>query len=35
MLNPGDRFGDYTVVRLLGQGGMGADLLGGGGWNLI
>lgn len=21
MLNPGDRFGDYKVIRLLGQGG--------------
>lgn len=27
MLKPGDRFGDYTVVRLLGQGGMGAVFL--------
>ena len=27
MLNPGDRFGDYTVVRLLGKGGMGAVYL--------
>ena len=23
-LNPGDRFGDYTVVKLLGKDGMGA-----------
>ena len=27
MLNPGDRFGDYEVVRLLGKGGMGAVYL--------
>ena len=27
MLKPGDRFGDYTVVRLLGKGGMGAVYL--------
>ena len=27
MLSPGDRFGDYTVVRLLGKGGMGAVYL--------
>ena len=27
MLNPGDRFGDYEVVRLLGKGGMGAVFL--------
>ena len=27
MLNPGDRFGDYTVVRLLGEGGMGSVFL--------
>lgn len=27
MLNTGDRFGDYTVVRLLGKGGMGAVFL--------
>ena len=27
MLNSGDRFGDYTVVRLLGKGGMGAVYL--------
>ena len=27
MLNPGDRFGDYIVVRLLGKGGMGAVFL--------
>ena len=26
-MNPGDRFGDYTVVRLLGKGGMGAVYL--------
>lgn len=27
MLNPGDSFGDYKVVRLLGKGGMGAVFL--------
>ena len=27
MLKPGDRFGDYTVIRLLGKGGMGAVYL--------
>ena len=27
MLNPGDRFGDYTVVRLLGRGGKGSVFL--------
>ena len=27
MLQPGDRFGDYTVVRLLGKGGMGSVFL--------
>ena len=27
MLNPGDSFGDYKVIRLLGQGGMGAVFL--------
>ena len=27
MLKPGDRFGDYTVVRLLGKGGMGSVFL--------
>ena len=24
MLSPGDSFGDYKVIRLLGKGGMGA-----------
>lgn len=27
MLNPGDRFGDYRVLRLLGKGGMGSVFL--------
>ena len=27
MLNPGDSFGDYRVIRLLGKGGMGAVFL--------
>ena len=27
MLKPGDRFGDYKVIRLLGQGGMGSVFL--------
>ena len=27
MLNPGDTFGDYKVIRLLGQGGMGSVFL--------
>ena len=27
MLQPGDRFGDYKVIRLLGKGGMGAVYL--------
>jgi len=25
MLKPGDRFGDYTIVRLLGKDGMGGN----------
>ena len=27
MLNPGDRFGDYRVLKMLGKGGMGAVFL--------
>ena len=27
MIDSGDRFGDYTVVRLLGRGGMGSVYL--------